>query len=548
MVFSKRQVPEGFDPKEFDAYPRIVDMLHFEHNKPQNMEDGFYKFMSEHYYDSKALKEKYGIDREKFDLDIVDEMIYILANDLSISDKIEEYYLKVVEQYKLDPIALYEQYISEETALAHVPDTTLLYIKLMIILSLKKPESVQFMDSLIEESYGLEFNYFKKSKDLRPFEKFRKEVLSKAIGTTEEMASLIPYIYSQTFIEGDYLEKEAIDYYFKRTNHLTERALPVNLQEYSKADKSTKKWIKANKYPESLFDLKKAPELQEQVRFVSQLLKVVSFVPGVVSSVDYEAKEVQAAIALLDKFPSIYKNDKDMRNLLIVIAYAFYSMNGCGTDYVEAYFEEVFKNEKQEKQYKDTIDKLKREISPIKAQLEQKQKALNSIQLDYDRLKNKELAKLKEELEKQKQLQKELQEKINSLEEINSSLEANIEEMEAAVAPSSTTSNKPNSYVENKLKSYNILVMGGHQIWQNRLKEVYPYFTYIDSDNVNFDINITRNADFIFFNTLHCSHTLYYRIKNNVNNGRTNNKEKIVLVSSNNLEYFKNLVTNLMTN
>lgn len=26
MVFSKRQVPEGFGPKEFDAYPRIVDM------------------------------------------------------------------------------------------------------------------------------------------------------------------------------------------------------------------------------------------------------------------------------------------------------------------------------------------------------------------------------------------------------------------------------------------------------------------------------------------------------------------------------------------
>ena len=46
MVFSKRQVPEGFDPKEFDAYPRIVDILHFDHNKPENIEEGFYKFMS----------------------------------------------------------------------------------------------------------------------------------------------------------------------------------------------------------------------------------------------------------------------------------------------------------------------------------------------------------------------------------------------------------------------------------------------------------------------------------------------------------------------
>ena len=157
------------------------------------------------------------------------------------------------------------------------------------------------------------------------------------------------------------------------------------------------------------------------------------------------------------------------------------------------------------------------------------------------------LMKQAQRMQKQmEESQKELQEKINSLEEINSLLETNIEEMEAAAAPSSSTGNKPNSYVENKLKSYNILIMGGHQIWQNRLKEIYPYFTYVDSDNVNFDINITRNADIIFFNTLHCSHTLYYKIKNNVNNGRTNNKEKIVLVSSNNLEYFKEIMTKVI--
>ena len=72
----------------------------------------------------------------------------------------------------------------------------------------------------------------------------------------------------------------------------------------------------------------------------------------------------------------------------------------------------------------------------------------------------------------------------------------------------------PNSYIQDKLKSLNILIMGGHQIWQNRLKELYPYFNYIDSDNVNFDINVTRNADIVLFNTLHCSHSLYYKMKN----------------------------------
>ena len=90
--------------------------------------------------------------------------------------------------------------------------------------------------------------------------------------------------------------------------------------------------------------------------------------------------------------------------------------------------------------------------------------------------------------------------------------------------------------------------MGGHQIWQNKLKELYPYFNYIDSENVNFDINIVRNADIVLFNTLHCSHSLYYKMKNNVNNGRMDCKDKVFYISSNNLVYFKNLITDTISN
>lgn len=104
----------------------------------------------------------------------------------------------------------------------------------------------------------------------------------------------------------------------------------------------------------------------------------------------------------------------------------------------------------------------------------------------------------------------------------------------------------PNSYIQDKLKSLNILIMGGHQIWQNRLKELYPYFNYIDSDNVNFDINVTRNADIVLFNTLYCSHSLYYKMKNNVNNGRTENKNKVIYIGSNNFSYFRDLVINII--
>lgn len=547
MVFSKRQVPEGFNPKEFEAYPRIVDMLHFEHTRPENLIEKFNEFMAEHYYSSETFEEKFGITMDRFKVDIINELLYSLANDMSISDKIEEHFSKIVVENKLDLMSLYEKYLSDENALSHVPDTTLLYIKLMIIISLKKQESTLFISSLIQETSSFEFNYFFDDHGLTPFKQFYDEILSIAPGATEEMSSLLPYLYSQ-LITDEFIEKEAVDYYFKRTNYLSENTLPISMHEYERADKATRKWMKSHKHPYNFLDLKKSSDLQEPVKFVSRLMKTIGFVPGSISSIDYDFQEVQAVFALLEKYSSAYKNDKDMRNLLIVLAYAMYNIIERGKDYVESYLESTFSKYRLNSKLNDDIEKLMREIAPLKIQLEQKQKALNSIQLDYDRLKNKELTKLKEELEKQKQLQRELQEKISYLEEINSSLEANIDELETATASFSDTGNKPNSFVEEKLKSSNILVMGGHQIWQNRLKEVYPYFTYIDSDNVNFDINITRNADFIFFNTLHCSHTLYYRIKNNVNNGRTNNKDKIVLVSSNNLDYFKNLVTNLMTN
>lgn len=132
---------------------------------------------------------------------------------------------------------------------------------------------------------------------------------------------------------------------------------------------------------------------------------------------------------------------------------------------------------------------------------------------------------------------------------MNSVLEKQLEENDLTAGDSSSdlSTNYPSKYIENRLKNLNIVIMGGHQIWQNKLKEIYPYFNYIDSDNVNYDINITRNADIIFFNTLHCSHTLFYKIKNNVNNGRTNNKEKLIFVSSNNLGQFKKTVSQIVT-
>lgn len=98
--------------------------------------------------------------------------------------------------------------------------------------------------------------------------------------------------------------------------------------------------------------------------------------------------------------------------------------------------------------------------------------------------------------------------------------------------------------LEKLLRSKKILIMGGHANWQNRIKEVYPKLTYMDSDNVNFDVSILKNADYIFFNTLHCSHTLYFKVKDNLNAGRDKQegKDKLIYINNNNVDVFTDIL------
>lgn len=98
--------------------------------------------------------------------------------------------------------------------------------------------------------------------------------------------------------------------------------------------------------------------------------------------------------------------------------------------------------------------------------------------------------------------------------------------------------------LEKLLRSKKILIMGGHANWQNRIKEVYPKLTYMDSDNVNFDVTILKNADYIFFNTLHCSHTLYFKVKDNLNAGRDKQegKDKLIYINNNNVDVFTDIL------
>ena len=546
MVFSNEEMQKLLNLKELDNNKSDLDyILRQEKYRPVNVEQQFNEFVEKHYYTGRfdGLDEKYGISPDTLALFLLRMTQYHIADDFTLRNAIRERFNKVREDKELDIYEGYERFTYEYSYLGLAPSTALYYIKFKLLAEASNTSIIDWFLALIPQAYEETYDYFKKANKPLVFDDFKKDVLDKDISMQEKLFHLLGYLAGSRVVCADHYEKKAIDYYLEKSTYLNVLQNHVTDEEVERAGRETKKWLKAHRSPEAFLDFTKLPSIKEKIKVICQLMDIMGF--STFASFYYSMDEeiLQRIMAVLNKYSHLYNNDKNVRDLLIYFCYATYNCISSGNSYVEEYLNEAISKEVLRYTAIEKLDENKRDAEKMQAQLKSKQDSLNKIQLDYDRLKNKELAKLKEELEKQKQLQKELQEKINYLEEINSSLEANIEEMEAAVAPSSSISNKPNSYVESKLKSLNILVMGGHQIWQNRLKEIYPYFTYIDSDNVNFDINITRNADIIFFNTLHCSHTLYYRIKNNVNNGRTNNKEKIVLVSSNNLDYFKDIVS-----
>ena len=197
----------------------------------------------------------------------------------------------------------------------------------------------------------------------------------------------------------------------------------------------------------------------------------------------------------------------------------------------------------------------KQERENVKAQQDARDLDKKFIELE-DEIKNlrKQLADKDSEFDRQVGIieklraSKEKQErKLKSLQEYLEFLEFQFEEMAennervviSDVKEFAQPLEKTDSFFR-KLKGLKVLVIGGHVNWQNKLKEIYPEFSYIASDNVNFSVGMLKTADLVFFNILHCSHTLYYKVKENINWGRDKSeyKDRLVYVNSNSLEDF----------
>lgn len=557
MVFSNQEILKQKNLTDFDNItPDVVDMLRRERLNPLKIINEAEKFVDDKFYDEESFKAKYGFDKTDYDVLISINLHNLVFGNKKYRDRIIDLFYEQLDKHGQKLLDELDKAIPG-SYLVSDPDIALTEAKYMLMT--KNGDK----DAILKEYIDMEYeiakeaaDYFKKKKSFMLFDQYKKDVLDKLTSISDKLDALAKFLYIQEPLTEGYVEKKAVDFYLEKSGFLEAVNDNYAAKELESGGKEGEKWLAKHNNPENFLDLAQVSSSKPYFRLLYKVAKTLGFRfynYRYDKTLDVLKPEyLRHIFALLNKNPELYKNNKELKEFILYLCYMLWPIIQHGRSYTitalgaQLVYEKVLSDKDNELKI---AQKELNKINVLEDKISAKQNQLNKIQLEYDRLKNKELTKLKAELEEKNQLLKELSDKNNYLEEMNSVLEKQLEENDLAAGnlSSDASANYPTKYIENRLKDLNIVIMGGHQIWQNRLKEIYPYFNYIDSDNVNFDINITRNADIIFFNTLHCSHTLFYRIKNNVNNGRTNNKEKLVFVGSNNLGQFKEVVSKAIT-
>lgn len=68
------------------------------------------------------------------------------------------------------------------------------------------------------------------------------------------------------------------------------------------------------------------------------------------------------------------------------------------------------------------------------------------------------------------------------------------------------------------LKAYKAVIIGGHEKWQQKMKEYLPNFIFIQTDNLNFDVKLLESVKVVYVFTNYLNHAIYYRLMSAIEN------------------------------
>ena len=365
--------------------------------------------------------------------------------------------------------------------------------------------------SYVERVYKVDFeDYLIKFKN-----KFNKDnkVTKQGMGIDDTMV-ILPYIanlLNVELIQNDTLVEITNIFNLRSEFHLSEKGpkirldnVPVLLKE--KVNKLSVKLKSLDAFPKSIFDIPSVcienpwefiPDFEDlsivdigaEYRLSEKEVKelILSYLVTLVNGFDVPEEELNKQITNIDL---------DKLNMEEFTKYI----------YGAVYYRLLFKAYKDVKEiyFKNNKETLYIDFIQMQKQLEKRDNeikrinSLNETGQDLINKKQKEIDRLKEELNQAKMYKSEL----DGLRNLMFSMEQEEEIIN-----------------EEKIESLSDkgIFIGGHDNLQSKLKERLPNFTFISTDQMNFDAKILDNYDKIYIYTGYLSHALYYKVVENIN-------------------------------
>jgi len=260
-------------------------------------------------------------------------------------------------------------------------------------------------------------------------------------------------------------------------------------------------------------DLLKFISHSEQNEIISFLFDYENVTSSIFHDVKFSNKDIDEIVYLY------YLFNKNIGNINVddAVQFYFYSMY---IKYLLKCYKQVkvhyFVNNK-ETQYAE-IEEKDKEIKRLTIDLNNRE--LENLKLTEE---NEQLYKKIDKLNFEIQNEKAKISELNGLRELVFSLDAQIEYKEI--------------YIDyTALKKVETVIIGGHERWQARMKELLPMCVFINTNMINFDLNILNSFDTVFFYVNYLNHSIYYRVIEYIKNKDINinyinqQNEKLVLL------------------
>ena len=168
----------------------------------------------------------------------------------------------------------------------------------------------------------------------------------------------------------------------------------------------------------------------------------------------------------------------------------------------------------QKEQLKTELDKKCEEVTRLRQQLA---KTEQDARADERMRMNGRIAELEKEnklYESKLNKQEDELKALNGIKQENVAMRNYIETMDVL---SDAISQAEEQNIEKALPQEDVVVIGGHDSWQNKLKEKFPKWQFIKGSERAWDSK-KINKKYVVVNTTHLGHPTYYKVCNNLKN------------------------------